>query len=329
MSAPTLQEFTAYIDANPKDIATYIPSVIDTILGSYEDEKEGKEVVEQYREELRSRLFVAKRGKAFKDEIISLLKRGKMKDDCIEKITTKKCMLEYELAFTHRSFDEEKNSEFYEFLGDKIANACISQYLVDTYPQFHTQFGVKILTRLEINYKSWKSFSNFNKLTRMYDFISSNLDVKYYDKEQIIKSKEDVFEAFFGCTSLLIDANIQKGLGFIVCFNIIKSLFDEINVPLKYSTLFDPITRLKEIHDFYRSALGVFGKKKERVTKVKGINIVSYLAPDGSILGQGRDPILKNAEQLAAIEAIKTLRDLGYVKEIDPMYERYGIEIDL
>lgn len=246
----------------------------------------------------------------------------------------------YGQAFTHKSINEEENYEYFEWIGDSTANNCICWYLTKRFPQLKQVKAVKILARLKANLGSKHTFEKLSESLGFWDFISSGMDEMKKNGEVIVyevrqrKKKdllEDTLESFIGVTQTLLDEFIQEGVGFKICYNIIKTIYDDIDISLKYTDLWDPITRLKELFDKYNEEFGgKFSKKNITAVDVENDNN-EYSTWNVSItytkngrkqtIGKGSHAKKKDAEQMAAKESIKTLNEMGYIKEVDPIYE--------
>jgi len=277
----------------------------------------------------------------------TLSKYGKLNDKTIKfildsKYDDKTGLELYGQGFTHKSIHEEENYEYYEWIGDSTANNCICWYLTKRFPQLKQPKAVKILARLKANLGSKHTFEKISESLGFWDFISSGMDemkkngeVIMYEVRQRKKKDllEDTLESFIGVTQTLIDHLIQEGIGFKICYNIIKTLYDEIHISLKYTDLWDPITRLKEIFDMYcdRGLGGKFSKKNVEATEVENDhdeysiwNVTITYKEEGIkyTLGSGSHAKKKEAEQMAAKESIRILNEGGFVKEEDPIYEQ-------
>ena len=66
----------------------------------------------------------------------------------------------------------------------------------------------------------------------------------------------------------LLDKKIGLSVGYSVCYNIVKELFDQVKISLKYEDLYDAITRLKETQDYWNSMEG-----REKWKKINSNNI--------------------------------------------------------
>lgn len=165
----------------------------------------------------------------------------------------------YQLAFTSPSIDIENNYELYENLGDITANEAIVWYFYEIFPQLHCPSGVKTMARLKINYGSSESYSSIADSLGFWPYIKATEEEKA-SKEKKQKLLEDVFEAFIGVTKLiLVEYFGFQGVGNQIVYNIIKSIFDKIDISLKTEDLYDAKTRLKEVFDKAETQF-MFGK---------------------------------------------------------------------
>lgn len=268
------------------------------------------------------------RDKSFTDLIHNLLARGKLKKEYIELITDESGMKIYDQAFTHDSFSEknfsDKNYEFFEFLGDSTVNKAIVWYLFRRFPQLECPDGVKVMSRLKIALVSKKSFADFGEYLGFWDFVSCDMETR---QTKMKKTLEDVFEAFFGATEMLLDDRIKLGVGGAICAEIVKSLFDEVEISLKYEDLFDAKTRLKEVFDYFKKLkkpIGVLDYDSVRDDKLVTTKAV-IVHPNGSreVMGMGSGALKGIAEQNSAMNALIALKKIGIFKPVPPEYLRF------
>lgn len=228
----------------------------------------------------------------------------------------------YEQVFTHESVHPEFNYEFFEFLGDGTLNKAISWYLARRFPELSCSMGKAVLTRLKINLVSKKSFSKYAHRLNFWKFIS----ISQYEREtKMNKILEDVFEAFFGLTEFLIDQDIAFGLGYQMCYNMIKSFMDTDDISLKYEVIFDAKTRLKEIFDCFKE-LGTLEYRSNRniETKLHTISVVRKCTDGTEVVLATADAFLKiDAEQKGADIAVQLLNDEGFVKYRSKSFEKF------
>lgn len=234
----------------------------------------------------------------------------------------------YSDAFTHISIDSDRNYEYLEILGDVTCNKSIVWYIKDRFPQLQNSEGVKVIARLRINLVSKKNFSIIADQLGFTEFISCEKDIKDQKGKSIL---EDVFEAFFGATELLIDKMISPGAGYSICYRIIKNILDEQYISLDYEDLYDPITRLKETFDFFRQQIPgrqcelIWGNMLwENIKTEKGqiVHLYQYDKTNNrkKLLITTEAVLLDEAKQLAASKYLQILNDNGYKRPIPEYY---------
>lgn len=191
-----------------------------------------------------------------KNVITKILRdRGQLRAEYIEKITNDESMRMYKQAFTHESMDSMNNYEFLELLGDVTINKSIVWYFSRRFPQIDCKEGVQFLSRLKIAHVSKDSLSEKGDKLGFWPFIDASQDEKESHKRDLL---EDVFEAFIGATERLIDNKVMQGAGYSICYNIIASIFDEMEISLRFEDLKDSISRLKELFDLHGERIGKF-----------------------------------------------------------------------
>ena len=265
----------------------------------------------------------------FKKLITSFLNRGKLKDKYIDTLTSPENMKLFGQAFTAASADPEKNYEIFEQLGDLSANKFIVSYAYKRFPQLKCPKGVKVAARLRINYGSKDSFSEIADKLGFWNYISAAEDGS--DKKAKYRGRhkddllEDVLEAIIGCTEQILDEEYMPGVGYAIVYDILVSIFDDINISLNYVDLYDAITRMKETFDMFGDQIGKFkfidsrnehgavttlyqipvnaANKKPRKTFYQGENV--YRPNLGWLkIGSGAGIKKKSAQQIAAEEGI-------------------------
>ena len=273
-------------------------------------------------------IIPGRRGESFRKFLKDLLKMTNLKDKYITKILDN-YILEYEKAFTHISADPQDNYEYFEILGDVTANKCIVWYISNRFPQLQNTPGVKVIARLRINLVSKKNFSSIADAMGFADYVSCSQDIKDFKMKSIL---EDVFEAFIGCTEMIIDSICGAGSGYSVCYRFIQCIFDRISISLKYEDLYDAITRLKETFDHFRSngkahphIWGVL--KWENTRKEDGQHAYVYqidaIQPISRkvLLGYSVGATLDEAKQNAATLALDYLHSIGVYKPVNEYYK--------
>jgi dsRNA-specific ribonuclease len=274
------------------------------------------------------------RGAVFQSFVQGLLKKSGLKKKYVEAMTDPTGMALYSRAFTHQSIHPEQNYEFLEILGDVTCNKIVVWYIKDRFPVLQNTAGVKVIARLRINLVSKKNFSLLAEKLGFDDFISCEKEIKEQKGKALL---EDTFEAFFGATEMLLDSLVHPGAGYGICFKILKSIFDELPISLKYEDLYDPITRLKETFDFYRSNLPgrqcplLWGSMLFENTKTEKGQMVQLFQSDKAthrkkLLSTAEAPLLDDAKQMAAIKALQNIEKEGFRRPIPEYYSLLSME---
>ena len=216
--------------------------------------------------------------------------------------------------------------------------------------------GVKVVARLRINYGSKESLAEIADNLGFWPFISAaiegmNKGVKYRNrhKKDLL---EDTFEAFLGCAEFVLDNEFKIGVGYGIVYDILASIFDNINISLDYKDLFDAKTRLKEVFDCYPD-LGTwsFTSRREEIDQeghsisISGLYIVprgSNKTPIKQITGPNKNDFIENpqkdwifmseaqastkplSQQKAAEIGIQILLQKGYTKELPEEYKLFA-----
>lgn len=272
------------------------------------------------------------RGIEFRSFIQSLLHRSKMSKKNIDFLTNEKNIIYYETAFTHRNVDLDNNYEFYELMGDVTCNKIIVWYLKERFPFLNNMSGVKVIARLRINLVSKKTFSKWAEKLDFERFISYDEETKNKQKMSVM---EDCFEAFFGVTELLINEHFKIG-GYHFAYQILSSIIDEEKISLKYTDLYDPITRLKETFDFLNAiemksenpklwgTIKFDTRRTETCTQVKLVQ-KNGLREDILLKKEGTIP-LDELKYALCEEYLNILKTKGFEKPLPKYYQEIELE---
>ena len=269
----------------------------------------------------------------FQHFLIHMLRRSGIRDRYLRTLfsSSHDCIGVYQMAFTHSSIHPLQNYEYFEILGDATCNKSIVWYIQERFPFLQNPEGVKVIARLRINLVSKKHFSSLADSLGFLPFISCEKEIMEQREKSIL---EDVFEAFFGATELLLDRIFGLGVGYFICYRLIKSILDEKEISLRYEDLFDPITRLKETFDYFRSSSHrrfcpyVWGSMMwEAVKKKNGMQMASLFQVDQKacrkeLLSTATAPFLDEAKQLAATSFLQFLREKGFHRPVRDYYEQ-------
>ena len=268
---------------------------------------------------------------AFVEFITSLLKRSNKK---IDKFITPENMKIFETAFTHESAGLGFDYELLELVGDLFVNASIMKYLRQWDPNI---VSVKYLTRLKHNISSKKDLAlmaegaGFWKHIRMDKEIRDRFDAMptelKHDDTEYLSLLEDVFEAFIGAVHDVGESVIVKpvGVGFIYCYEIVKSFLKDIHISLVYTDVFDPKTLYKEVcdknHWNFKTCM-----RTEEVKDAEGKRVCFITTCVGFPFGD-RIQKRENQEVLAIVrERIKGKAENGASKQaVEVLKNKYGI----
>jgi dsRNA-specific ribonuclease len=140
-------------------------------------------------------------------------------------------------VFTHETFDLSFNNEDLEFQGDIMLQSVFPKYLMKRFSTLHK----KEYTFLNTYYMSGNQqlkYSNILGLSSDIIRIGGTLA----NKRNIVV---DIFEAFVGALDTVAEM-VQEGSSYLVCYNMIAALFENINIDLAMG-LGDPKTQTTQI----------------------------------------------------------------------------------
>jgi dsRNA-specific ribonuclease len=184
----------------------------------------------------------------FKNLIQRVLLKANIKEKYVNILLSDENILFFSKAFTNKSaYPElpEYNYEVFEQMGDLTANKFIVNYMYKKFPQLDCPTCVKIVARLRINYGAKQSFYEIANSLGFWDFIRADEETKKNKKKLL----EDVFEAFFGVTELILDSVFTIGVGYAICYSILENIFNKKIISLRYEDLYDSKTILKQLFD--------------------------------------------------------------------------------
>jgi dsRNA-specific ribonuclease len=263
-------------------------------------------------------VFIGSREADFQRMLRDTINKSNLRADLVDKlIQHERFQNTMHIVFTHPSVDKTNNYEFYEILGDSTLNKCVVWYISKRFPQLQCTEGVKIIARLKINLISKKTFSHLAQCLGFWDFISAEDETRQTKMKKVL---EDVFEAFFGALEMLLDEIVYPGAGYPICYRIIVALFGKLTISLAYNDLYDPITRLKEIFDYFKD-LGSFIFTSQKQDGIQYVNLCQKRHGDTIVIGSGSASLLDDAKQRACIQGIEYLRRKGFEKPIAEYYK--------
>ena len=266
-------------------------------------------------------IYLGSRGDDFKELINGVLKKGNLRKKYRKMLTDESSMEVYASAFTSELVDPDNNYQVLEQIGDLTGNKFIVNYMYERFPQLDYAEGVKVVARLRINYGAKQSFSEIASKLGFWPFISATNDLRQRKMKPLL---EDVFEAFLGATERILDRKKRVGVGYAIVYDILATIFDEMDISLRYEDLYDAKTRLKELFDLHEDRLGPLVYKEQ---KRDMITISSVFRVEGGKyikIGEGSAALKADAQQHAAAVALETLNKQGWVKPVPPIYRRFN-----
>lgn len=190
-----------------------------------------------------------------------LIKRGKINKPQIEIVSILKTYkdLIYE-AITHKSMNSTHNYEKLEFRGDRILSNCLADYFYEKTDTSDISVLNGLLSAFTSGEVAIELFANRLGLKQIVVINEEETDCG------LDKAVEDVFEAVLGAINKIFDSKYRKGIGMMVCYNIIESILNEIDFENFKYKIFPPKTELKELFNEHQHTLGFIFEKQYTVT---------------------------------------------------------------
>ena len=281
-----------------------------------------KQQYEEEKKRLIEEKFSPQRGDNFRNFIRSILTaKCRLPNDKVNEYLNHLDL--FEQAFTHSSFNPERNYESLEILGDSCLNYCVVYYLTRRFPHLMNSngSGVGTIARLKINLVSKLIFSQCAQELGFKDHIASDMLTR---RDEMPSLLEDTFEAFQGCLIQVINLcdpqSSKKGyiptLG--PSYRIVCAFFDNMEISLRYVDLYDAKTRLKEALDI--AHLGHANITFSQIIDHNGKIVFTYKIKipnlkDSKEWGTGTGFRKVEAEQNACKNAIANLEKAKHIQE--------------
>ena len=206
-------------------------------------------------------IYLGNRGESFKCFISTLLKKCSVTTKYVKMLTDDDAMRVYGCAFTSEVVDPHNNYQVLEQVGDLAANKFINNYMYSRFPQLDCTAGVAVVARLRIKYGAKNSFAEIARNLGFWFFISATNDLSQRKMKPLL---EEVLEAFIGATERILDRRKRIGVGYAIVYDILATIFDDMEISLKYEDLYDGKTRIKELFDMHESVLGPLVYKDQK-----------------------------------------------------------------
>lgn len=184
----------------------------------------------------------------FRDFIKSQLKIAKINQEHRESFTDPEGMKLFLAAVTHPTFDPENNYQELEFIGDGIIKGILSQYIPRRFPNTKSdgkKTGEGVLSKIRRYLEQRKMLSDFASKLGFWIYTRADEETKSRLRKETL---EDVFEAFIGALTEIVDQRVKRGLGYNYAYNYLEASLNEISIEISQETLDDPITRLNELY---------------------------------------------------------------------------------
>lgn len=252
----------------------------------------------------------AKKTQSFKEFIYSILARANLTQEHKDEIWAKGEQALTQ-SFTHETYGDGQDYNFYEFVGDTLVGQFVAFYIIERFPDIK---NAKWTTRIKHNLVSKRYLAQYAMNAGFFPYIRFGDRMKAEIEENpdfktnlaYLSLLEDVLEAFFGALAMTITSlGYLQGSAVQTCNDILRTFLDTREISLDYRDLFDAATRLKE---FYES------KTKSWIWPMKGVYFeessrASDEAPEiftttvyGWPLGD-RTPVFRNRVVLAKASA--------------------------
>ena len=221
-----------------------------------------------------------------------LISRGKVEPEIAQTLLNPKGISLMKRAFTHWSIPDEYNYELLETLGDTTYNKAVTYLLRRRFPELNNDpNGNYKLSEASKLYKSKLKapiFSDDLGLFRMARYRSliyqpqpDTFPKKINQLCMDNKMKTDLFEAFIAAIEDLIDENLYQNLGYAIAYNIIESLFENIELTINLSETKTNKAKLKELIDRLHGNME-YRKKYTSGNDIIGVDL--YLVFDSPLL---------------------------------------------
>ena len=273
------------------------------------------------------------RGELFKTFITKMLTDCAVKHKYISLLTDSVSMSLYSAAFTHKSIDPISNYEQFEILGDITCNKFLVWYFSRRFPKLFSTAGVKIIAELRIKYGSKIVFSPIALERGFMPYISAT---QGEFELSVTSIREDVFEAFIGVTEYILDMRaceivskkykpqtLLVGVGYSICYEILKVFFDAKEIDISYQGLHSPVSRLKELFD-RRDVQTLFGCSHTDKQRVKYETVQDPITNQYVTTVVVAKEILANAQGASKVAA----ENIGAVNALSVLRHRYKITDD-
>lgn len=212
------------------------------------------------------------------------------------------------VALTHSSFSNEnkhkniKYNERLEFLGDSVLSLIVSRYLFENYPKLPEGDLTKIRATVVCEHSLWECASNIE----LGNFIILGKGEEMTGGRTRISILADAFEALIA--AIYLDSNLDTvrewtlgQLYDIICAAVNGKMFKD------YKTTLQEVVQAKSNAKIAYEVTGESGPDHKKSFFVQ-------VTIDGKVCGTGEGNSKKRAEQLAAQNALTSMKQAGVKK---------------
>lgn len=154
----------------------------------------------------------------------------------------------FKQAFTTRSARPYNNLETLEQIGDGAVHSFLQRFMYDKFPRLLSQeSAVSVVSRILVTWGASDKLAYLANTLGFWPFICADAETRSVDKTKCL---EDVFEAFLGACIIALSP-MGKGAGASFTEAFLTDLFERANFTVNYKSLYDSITRFKELLDYY------------------------------------------------------------------------------
>lgn len=224
-------------------------------------------------------------------------------------------------AFTHETYSLDNNYEELEYLGDAILKSVFPTYLKYRFPALKknelSELNIAYMSKMEQAALAHRMNLGPHVRTRGLAYTILNLET-------------DVFESFIGALYEVSD-NINRGTGFLICYNMIVYLFKNVEIDMAKSKG-SSITQVEQL--FTRFELGKPGEivttdnNTVRIVVELSPQQLTFLAQYGvqleKYIGEGFGSTKTEAKNNAYDQALNVLSSRGITPEWAANAKKYN-----
>ncbi|WP_027107536.1 ribonuclease III [Lacticigenium naphthae] len=205
-------------------------------------------------------------------------------------------------AFTHSSYVNEhqkqklNDNERIEFLGDAVLELTVSEYLYEKYPEFPEGY----LTKMRASIVCEASLSQFAKECGFNQYVLLGKGEQRMNGKQRPALLCDLFEAFIG--ALYLDQGVESVQTFLK-----KTVYKKIDSGA-FSHGMDFKTELQEFLQ-KNGEVSIQYRIVEEIGPAHMKEFVTQVFVEEDVVGEGKGSSKKNAEQAAAENALRHLKE--------------------